>query len=58
MDDRERALLRQQYELQLKLFDAQGEEIAALQAANRALQRSHELLGQMLTRTGRLRGPQ
>jgi hypothetical protein len=56
MDDGERLLLRPLYELQLKLFDHQGEEIAALRRANESLQRSHEVIGKMLKVTADLLG--
>ena len=56
MDDKERALLRQLYELQVELFEHQGEEIAALRRANESLQRSHEVIGKMLKLTADLMG--
>ena len=56
MDDRERSLLPQLYELQLELFDHQGEEIGALRRANESLQRSHEVIGKMLKLTADLIG--
>jgi hypothetical protein len=56
MDDRERQLLHHLYELQVALFDHQGEEIEALHKANAALQKSHAVLGQMLKRTADLLG--
>ena len=58
MDDRERALVRKLYELQLGLFDHQDEEIEALRRANESLRRSHEVIGQMLKITGDLVGIQ
>lgn len=44
------------YELQLELFDHQGEEIEALRKANQSLQRSHEVIGKMLKLTAELAG--
>ena len=58
MDDRERALVRKLYQLQLELFDHQGEEIEALRRANESLRRSHEVIGQILKITGDLVGVQ
>lgn len=52
MDDRERAWARKLYELTMHLFEAQGEEIVALRKANEALQKSHEIIGEMLKLTG------
>jgi hypothetical protein len=57
MDDREREMLRHLYELQLQLFEHQGDEIAALRKANDALQKSHEIIGRMLKVTGDLMRP-
>jgi hypothetical protein len=48
MDDRERALMRELYELQVRLFEDQGDEITALRKANESLQKSHEVIGRML----------
>ena len=56
MDEKERAMMRTLYELQLELFDHQGEEIEALRKANAALQRSHEVIGKMLKLTAELAG--
>jgi hypothetical protein len=56
MDENERALIRKLYDLQVELFDAQGEEIAALKKANDSLQRSHEIIGQLLALTAKLAG--
>lgn len=56
MDDRERQLLHHLYELQIELFNHQGEEIEALQKANASLQKSHAVLGQMLKLTADLLG--
>ncbi len=56
LGDRERALIRRLYDLQAELFKQQGEEIAALRRANESLQRSHEVIGEMLTITGDLLG--
>lgn len=54
MEERERALVRHLYELQLELFEHQGDEIAALRRANESLQRSHDVIGKMLKITGDL----
>lgn len=49
MDERERnAPLRRLYELQFELFELQGEEIKALRRANDALQKSHDIIREML----------
>jgi hypothetical protein len=48
MENRERQLLKQLYELQLELFNHQGDEIEALRRANQSLQKSHETIGKML----------
>jgi hypothetical protein len=56
MDDKARALIRTLYELQMELFDAQGEEIKALRTANDSLQRSHEIVGKMLALMADFRG--
>jgi hypothetical protein len=56
MDEKEKALARALYELQLQLFDHQGEEIEALRKANAALQRSHEVIGKMLKLSADLAG--
>lgn len=56
MDEKERALIRTLYELQLELFDHQGEEIEALKKANASLQRSHDVIGKMLKLTADLAG--
>jgi hypothetical protein len=56
MNGKERALLRQLYELQLELFEHQGDEIAALRRANESLQRSHEIIGKLLKLTADLMG--
>lgn len=56
MTDKERALVRKLYELQLELFNHQGEEIEALRQANAALQKSHDVIGQMLKLTADLAG--
>jgi hypothetical protein len=56
MDDRERAIARKIYELHLQLWDAQGDEIAALRRANEALQKSHETIGELMKLTGELIG--
>jgi hypothetical protein len=56
MDDRERALLRQLYELQVTLFEHQGNEIEALRKANESLRKSHDVIGEMLRLTAELIG--
>ena len=56
MDDKERAMIRTLFELQMELFDHQGEEIAALRKANESLQRSHEVVGKMLALMNEFRG--
>lgn len=56
MDERERALARSLYELQIELFNPQGEEIEALRKANESLRKSHEVIGQMLKVTAELAG--
>jgi hypothetical protein len=56
MDDKERALIRKLYELQLELFEHQGEEIEALRKANESLRKSHEVIGDMLKLTAELAG--
>lgn len=56
MDENERAIIRKLYDLQMELFEAQGQEIAALRKANDSLQRSHEIIGQLLTLTAKLAG--
>jgi hypothetical protein len=56
MDDRERAIARKIYELHLQLWDAQGDEIAALRRATEALQKSHETIGELMKLTGELIG--
>jgi hypothetical protein len=56
MDERERAIVRTLYELQVELFQHQGEEIDALQKANASLRRSHEVLGRLLKLTAELAG--
>jgi hypothetical protein len=54
MDDKEQQLMRRLYELQLQLFDYQGEEIKALRRASESLQKSHEIIGEMLKTTASL----
>ena len=56
LDDRERAMSRQLYDLQVELFKHQGEEIDALRKANESLRRSHDVIGQMLKLTADLIG--
>jgi len=56
MTDQERALIRQLYDLQVELFNHQGEEIEALRKANESLRKSHEVIGQMLALTAKLAG--
>lgn len=47
MDDRDRQLMHTLYELQIELFNHQGDEIEALRKANHSLQKSHDTIGQM-----------
>jgi hypothetical protein len=47
-----RELTKQLYDLQIQLWEYQGDEIEALQRANHALQKSHETIGQMLKLMG------
>ena len=56
MTDRERELVGKLYDLQVELFEIQGEEIEALRQANHALARSHEVIGKMLHTTAELIG--
>ena len=48
MDDQERRLVHALYELQIELFNHQGDEIEALRKANESLRRSHDTIGKML----------
>lgn len=56
MNDPERAIMRQLYELQVELFNHQGEEIEALRKATESLRKSHEVIGQMMALTAKLSG--
>jgi hypothetical protein len=56
MTEDERKLLRTMYELQVELFNHQGDEIDALQKANASLRKSHEVLGRLLQITAQLMG--
>jgi hypothetical protein len=56
MTDPEREIVRKLYDLQVELFTHQGDEIAALRKANESLQRSHEVIGQLLQLTAKLAG--
>jgi hypothetical protein len=56
MNDRERQIVKLMYDLQVQLFEHQGDEIAALQQANASLRKSHEVLGQLLKATADLMG--
>ena len=56
MDDRERTLMRRLYDLQVELFNHQGDEIEALRKANESLRKSHEVIGEMLKLTADLMG--
>jgi hypothetical protein len=56
MDDRERKILHQMYELQVELFNHQGDEIEALRKANDSLRKSHDTIGQLLKLTADLIG--
>jgi hypothetical protein len=53
-DDRERQIARSIYDHTLELWRSQGDEIAALQQAMHALQRSHEHIGELLRLVGEL----
>jgi hypothetical protein len=44
-------LLRKLYDLQIELFEHQGDEIEALRRANLSLQQSHETIGERLRLT-------
>jgi len=57
MTEHEKELVRKLYDLQLQLFDIQGDEFAALEQANTSLKRSHEVIGEMLKVTGELVRP-
>jgi len=57
MTDREREIVRNLYDLQLELWEQQGEEIKALRLANDTLQKSHDIIGRMLKLTGELIRP-
>ena len=48
MNDQERRLVHALYELQIELFNHQGDEIDALRKANESLRRSHDTIGKML----------
>ena len=48
MNDQERRLVHALYELQIELFNHQGDEIEALRKANESLRRSHDTIGKML----------
>ena len=48
MNDHERRLVNALYELQIELFNHQGDEIEALRKANESLRRSHDTIGKML----------
>ena len=54
MTDDERAMARKLYELHVELFNHQGDEIEALRKAQQALQKSHEVIGEMLKLTATL----
>lgn len=56
MDDKERAIVRTLYDLQVELFNHQGEEIEALRRANESLRKSHEVIGQLMALTAKLAG--
>jgi len=56
LDDRDRAMVRQLYDLQVELFKHQGDEIEALRRANESLRRSHDVIGEMLKLTAGLIG--
>jgi hypothetical protein len=54
MTDEERAIGKLLHELQLELFEHQGNEIEALRKANNSLRKSHEVIGRLLQETGQL----
>jgi hypothetical protein len=54
MDDRERALMRRHYDLQMELFTHQGDEIDALRKAIESLRRRHEIIFDMMKLTAEL----
>jgi hypothetical protein len=56
MTDAEREIVRKLYDLQVELFNHQGEEIDALRKANESLRKSHETIGQLLHLTAKLAG--
>ena len=56
VDDPERAMRRRLHDLQMVLFDHQGDEIQALRQAIESLSKSHEIIGQMLKPTAELIG--
>jgi len=56
MDDREHALMQRLHDLQIELFNHQGDEIDALSKAIESLSRSHEIIGDMLKLTSDLIG--
>jgi hypothetical protein len=56
MDERERKILHQLYQLQVELFNHQGDEIEALRRANESLRKSHDTIGQILKLTADLIG--
>ncbi len=56
MDEKERTMLRHLYDLQVELFNHQGDEIAALRKANDSLQRSHEIIAKLMKATADLVG--
>jgi hypothetical protein len=49
-------VLRQLDELQVELFNHQGDEIEALRKANESLRKSHEVIGRLLHLTAKLAG--
>jgi hypothetical protein len=57
VDEREQDAMRRLYDLQVALFEQQGEDIKALRRANDALQESHEIIGEMLRVTAELVRP-
>jgi hypothetical protein len=56
MTDQERDALRHLYDLQMDLFRHQGDEMAALRRAIESLQKSHDVLGRLMTETAKLAG--
>ena len=56
VEEQERALIRRLYDLQVELFNHQGDEINALRKAIESLGKSHEIIGDMLKLTAEIIG--